>query len=510
MNILLDAYYDENYGDDIFIETITGMFSSCKFYSFLEYYPQEVRDWAQQIPNLYLLPESDVFLQKNLFDAYICVGGDIFPDKGDYTKRKAYVQSVKQGNGKVAFLGFNLFHEYSEGTRCELVALMQDADIIAPRDERSAELLRQMLPAKEIRAMADLAFLSHWDKKEEQETKNAHILGISVRKPNYADENRLARYCQQLAGVINGYLEKDAKRIVKLFSLSGGTSPDENVVEMILSSVGEQTRVQHILYAGDIGKLKEEIRACDSMLCTRLHAMISCIAMHVPFIPIVYEVKMEHILQEIGYRGEVFSFDGLDGIEQAVVRISGEELLWDEAALAAYQKRSLPIIEQLKKDLYVHDETAKICKQDSSGPVSPEKEYAKEQADAVAQKNRELEEMAEEMEKLQGKIAECQELMNHYLKTIEECNQTNGEYFQLIENLNQQLAQFNQQIASLHEEKQELTAMVNRMRPYFTTNLGRKMNTVVCSAMARNSDAVKREWEQIQNYFRAEGSNTEG
>ena len=185
MNILLDAYFDLNYGDDIFIETITGMYPAYKFYSFLEYYPQEVCDWAQRIPNLYLLPESNVFLQKNMFDAYICVGGDIFPDQGDYSKRKSYVEAVKQCNGTVAFLGFSLFHEYGENTKKDIGELMAMADIIAPRDEQSADLLRQMLRetahekgTEQVHAMADLAFQSRWLSKETSSQGN--LLGISM------------------------------------------------------------------------------------------------------------------------------------------------------------------------------------------------------------------------------------------------------------------------------------------------------------------------------------------
>ena len=96
MNILLDAYFDSNYGDDIFIKGITSVFSSHKFYAFLEHYPEKIVRWADGIPNLFPLPENDLFLDKKMFDAYICVGGDIFPDGGDFSKRKAYLSKVSE------------------------------------------------------------------------------------------------------------------------------------------------------------------------------------------------------------------------------------------------------------------------------------------------------------------------------------------------------------------------------------------------------------------------------
>lgn len=298
MNILLDAFYDLNYGDDIFIETITSIFPGYKFYSFIEYYPSHVITWASKIPNLYLLPECDVFLEKNMFDAYICIGGNVFWDKLDYTKRKKRVESVKQVHGPIIYWGFNLYNSYSEQTQKDIVDLMKDADIIAPRDNKSADFLNRLLPGKKVNAMADFAFMSDWKKKSTCSFNGT--LGISVRRPEYAEDHDMDQYTSKLQEVINVYLEGDNNRSVTLFSLSHGTISDKEVAEEILSGVTERGRVKHVIYTGDTGSIKEKIAGCDLMICTRLHAMISCIAMNVPFIPIIYDVKMENILNELG------------------------------------------------------------------------------------------------------------------------------------------------------------------------------------------------------------------
>lgn len=313
MNILLDAFFDLNYGDDLFIETVTGMFPGYKFYSFLEYYPPQVIRWAKKIPNLFLLPECGSFLENHLFDAYICVGGDIFPNNGDFTKRKSYVKSVKKVHGTVAFWGFSLFRDYSEQTRRDLVDMLRDADIIAPRDEPSARLLRELLPEKEISSVADLAFLSDWPHKDTNRATG--LLGISVRRPNYATEQDMQEYTAGLQAVINAYLEGSTERTVTLFSLSSGNTSDAEVSEAILSGVTEKDRAIHRIYAGDTAAIKEELAGCDLVICTRLHAMISCIAMNVPFIPVIYEVKMEHLLADIGYQGQTLFFPNTQDIQ---------------------------------------------------------------------------------------------------------------------------------------------------------------------------------------------------
>lgn len=368
MNILLDAFYDLNYGDDLFIETITGLFPKCKFYSFLEHYPPKVIEKAQGIKNLYLLPECAAFLKKNMFDAYVCVGGDVFPDRGDYAKRKAYVRAVQECGGTVAFWGFSLFHDYCDQTKKDLVELMAHADIVAPRDEPSARMLRELMPGKEISAIADLAFLSEWKQKRD----DGEILGISVRQPNYATAQEMEAYVSKLREVVCAYLAENGSRRVKLFSLSSGNTSDEAVAQAILDGVGAADRAEHIVYAGDTDSIKEEIAKCTVMICTRLHAMISCIAMKIPFLPVVYEVKMDHILEAIGYKGPVIRFRDIGNAEIRPEAL-GEDL-WESAAESRYIGHTEEMMKKLRALLRYEGLGEEISKEDLSGPVCPDKQ----------------------------------------------------------------------------------------------------------------------------------------
>ena len=371
MNILLDAYFDLNYGDDLFIETITGMFPTYKFYSFLEYYPPRVIEWAKKIPNLFLLPECDVFLEKNMFDAYICVGGDVFPDNGDFTKRKKYVKSVKEINGTVAFWGFSLFHSYSEQTQADLVEMLQGADIIAPRDERSAAFLNELLPEKEIVPVADLAFLSQWSGKRPESPSG--VLGLSVRRPIYATDADMLSYTANLQNAINAYLSGGSERTVTLFSLSSGGTADSEVAQQILDGVAEKDRVTHTVYEGDTAAIKAGIANCDLMICTRLHAMISCIAMGVPFLPVIYEVKMEHVLADIGYGQEKIYFSDTAALPAALQAI-GAGCGWESSAVQTLVARTAAVKERLQGLLVDKNGQTVIEKKAAGGPECREKQ----------------------------------------------------------------------------------------------------------------------------------------
>lgn len=434
MNVLLDAFYDLNYGDDIFVETATGLFPGCKFYSFLEHYPENVIAWANKIPNLYLLPECDVFLQKNMFDAYLCIGGDVFPDNGDFTKRKKYVQAVKQAQGAVIFWGFSLFDSYSEKTRKDIAEMMGSADIIAPRDERSAELLRRLLPEKQITPVADLAFLSQWTAADK-----AARLGVSVRRPNYATDEDMHRYCTDLQAAINTYLAGDNGREVVLFSLSGGNTSDAQVSEAILDGIDAPERVRHSIYNGDTAAIKEQIASCELVICTRLHAMISCIAMGVPFIPVVYEVKMEHILQDIGYRKDIIHFRDTRALTAQLTQAlaeAGEPLQVEEyVSSSAKIKERVEVLFGTGKD--------PVAKTDASGPVCPDKEQLISTYSAA-------------LKQRDGDVATLENALKQRGADVATLEKALGESNQSIQSLSTVIAQDNEKIAQLEAKLQAI------------------------------------------------------
>lgn len=516
MNILLDAFYDRNFGDDIFIEYILKLFPNHKFYSYLEFYPQEIRDWAEIHSNLYILPECSVLLKKNMFDAYICIGGDIFPDKGDYAKRKAYIESVRQVGGVIAFIGFSLFHSYSNKTEQDIREMMENADIIAPRDEMSAELLRRILNDEKIKPMADLAFSDQWS--GEKEASTCSILGISVRRPGYASDEEMNKYCQYMAEIVKYYLEINSEGSVKIFSLSDGASSDREVAEDIIKRLPDKSRVEHIAYNGDTCAIKKEIYKCNIVLCTRLHAMIACIAMNIAFIPIIYEVKMEHILEEIDYKGPMPEFPDMKGLREQLNRLLNHENefdLWCEDTKQSYLALSAEVLSRLSDLLYKMN-SLKIDKADRTGSECAEKEYGKQQAQMVAQKNAELEKMAEDNLKYQEIIEQCQKTISQYLFTIEECNKTNSQYFKLIEELNGNINSLQSEnnrmsniISSVEEEIKYKNNLLNLIQPYFTTASGNKITKIMSMTMKKNNDEAENNWKVIQQYYQSPDSGAE-
>lgn len=466
MNIILDAYFDCNYGDDLFIECITSLLPEYKFYAFLEHYPEKIVKWAQHIPNLYALPESELFLDKNMFDAYVCVGGDIFPDGGDFSKRKSYVKSVKEINGTVAFLGFSMFHEYSDKTIQDIEEVMQAADIIAPRDSRSADILKQLLPDKPVYHMADLAFSTDFSHRNHIEREKS--LGISIRRPNYADEEMVQKYIANLADVIRAYLCEEPDGTVKILCLSDGINCDRDISQELIGMFSADERIEEVVYHGDTEEIKEAIAACELVICTRLHAMISCIAFQVPFIPIVYEVKMDHILREINYKGKAFEFSNLDGMTQItrewLERRAGGQIscLWDKDLAHDYMMHSNKVFD------LIHELLGKSCgkieKRNEYENVSYiERIYGKNEARIVEKRCIDSENMEKDIKSYLATIEALNTERSNQFNVIQELNDKNAEYFDTIENLNKRNKELNDIINDVNTRNGDLFKLVEEL-----------------------------------------------
>ncbi|MBQ6637654.1 MAG: polysaccharide pyruvyl transferase family protein [Lachnospiraceae bacterium] len=463
MNIYLDAYFDCNYGDDIFIKGITALFPMHRFYTILEHYPDRIIRWADEIPNLFLLPEKKLFMDKRFFDAYVCVGGDIFPDGGDFEKRKSYIRSVKANNGKVFFVGFSLFHEYGTKTKEDFQNMMKDADIIAPRDEESAAILRTILPDKEIVSMADLALSTeYFGESPKKERKN--ILGISVREPGNVSEEVLKNYILSINSAAAEYLKKDETNRVRLFGLSDGINSDRDIIAQITSEIEDGKRVEEVIYQGNIKDTVSLIEECELVIGTRFHAILTCIAKQIPFIPVSYEVKTDHLLKEISYDGTVYTFDDCAGLPDTVKEFTKGDLYGcDSESVRKYRDKSEPVLAGMKKLLdEVSGET--VIKENPEGNEDVlELIYGADGATEVRRRKAEIDDLSAKNAECHRLIEEANEAQAAQFKEIEELNTKNAEYFALIEELNAKNAEFFKLIEDLNLQNAQLISQIEQL-----------------------------------------------
>lgn len=313
MKILLDAYFDNNFGDDLFVSIILERYPNAQFYVFWNKQMPGVLARAMEFPNLTILPGTCQMQERMPFDAYIMVGGDVLPDGMDYSGRIAGMRRVKEQGGFVAMLGFSLYKEYGEKTRGDLAQMANLADSIVTRDQASARLFRELVPGAEVLEATDMVFAARSgagivSAAGSIEDKRQPILGMAPRRRLYSSDEEHEAYCKGMAAVADEWLAERSDGKVRLLAFSTGEYDDRETCQKIMDLMREDTehsekRAETEAYTGDVKAFQQSLAACTAFVPTRFHALVFALILEIPFVPVPYEVKLTQVLDEIGYEG---------------------------------------------------------------------------------------------------------------------------------------------------------------------------------------------------------------
>ena len=302
MKILLEAFVDNNFGDNLFLHIVTAKNPEHSFYMLEKAaYAASYRIIEKEIPNL-VVCKDESFLKE--MEGMCIVGGDLFWDKGDYSELIRHAHAVKKQGGRVAILGFSLFPKYSLRTWFDLAVLFAHADQIVVREETSYQQLKKHLPWISAVSATDLAFTT--DVREvKQEAVQKGLLGVSIRKKIQKDSDvQYPKYCRAVADLIEEYLGESEEHQVNFLALSSGVYDDRKAAEDIRALCREefQTRMLCTSFEGNVEKYLREIQKCEKLICTRFHALVFAILLEKEFFPIIYEEKMDRLLDALDYK----------------------------------------------------------------------------------------------------------------------------------------------------------------------------------------------------------------
>lgn len=306
MKIFLEAFVDTNYGDNLFLQIITTRYSQHEFYMLVkEGYEKSYQTLITYIHNIHLVYNDKDSSFLNGMDAMFIVGGDMFGDRFDYSILLKQIHIVKKAGGFVGFMGNSLFEKYSLFTWIDLCVLFSQADIIVVREKETYEQIKKKIPWVNVISMADMVFSTNVSSIKKEPVEEG-VLGISVRKKSQVNSEKFyTQYCKEIAQIITQYLEQSKNYKVHLLALSVGKFNDVLVAEDIikLCSPSDKCRIKCIPFSGNVNSYMREFQKCEKLLCTRFHALVFAVMLRKPFVPIVYEEKMNRLLNEIHYHG---------------------------------------------------------------------------------------------------------------------------------------------------------------------------------------------------------------
>lgn len=307
MKILLDAYFDNNFGDDLFLHILSKRYSDAFFYVFWNKTNCQVLNKLASNPQVVILPGNCIMQEQTCFDAYIMIGGDVLPDGVDYTQRISWMKHVKENGGYVAMLGFSLYREYGEKTIQDIRSMYSLADAVVVRDTFSAGRFRKLVPGARVVDCADMAFAEK-DAEGGEYHSSIPVLGISIRRKLYSTEEEHDAYCGGMAEVADAYLSHHKEGRIRFLAFSTGEYDDRITANDIIKKMKTKGLQEIVSYTDSIPDFIQKIRECTALVTTRFHALVFALKFQIPFVPVPYETKLTQLLDEIGYYGERIAY----------------------------------------------------------------------------------------------------------------------------------------------------------------------------------------------------------
>ena len=338
MRIFLDAYFDNNYGDDLFINLLLKRYPDALFYCFLSNTPKSVLDRASDFSNLVILPQGCVMQQNWNYDAYIMIGGDVLSNGIDYSERIAIMRHVKACGGFVALLGFSLYTEYGEKTIGDLRSMAEIADSIVLRDVVSAKRFQSLVPGARVIQSTDMVFTAGYHTKNVEKER---VLGIIPRRKLYSTDEEHLAYCQSMAMICDAWLERNRDSQIRFLAYSTGEYDDRVTSLDILKLMSNKVNVELVAYEGNIEQFIKKVASCEALLPTRFHGLVFALIFRIPFVVIPYEVKIEQLLSELCYTGIQVPY-GKEITEELVTKVVEglKSFAVEEEALNAYEEKA--------------------------------------------------------------------------------------------------------------------------------------------------------------------------
>ncbi len=326
MNFYVSAYLDKNLGDDLMLWLLCTHFPEHSFHLYCvnpEYFPvlPDCKNLlSTEVPLKVVLRSRD-----NPYDGYLRIGGSLFEMKGVRTPVYRFLhalqlESAMRRGFKSAVIGCNISTFPSTLAQLTTKKEFRTFGLATVRDQRTFRFASALKAPEHLFFYPDMLFSlpsSFFPSKKGPDGP----LGVAVYRSKYLPEEN-SRYYDVMAAFCDLYIEKN-NRPVHFFAFDTGLENDNLAAQEIQRRMTHAQQTALCSHNGHGWALLAEMSKCSAMVCTRFHAIVLAMLMHIPFVPISYSEKTDNLLCDIGYEGVTFTFTGMrDTTPEALLRAS--------------------------------------------------------------------------------------------------------------------------------------------------------------------------------------------
>jgi colanic acid/amylovoran biosynthesis protein len=296
MRIAVDAYFNNNLGDDLFLDILVNRYNDVSF-DFMVCDKSACKAFRDN-RRINFKSRKDVLYNIMNYNAYILIGGSMFQEPENWIThwRKFHLTvSLFKLFGKSTFvLGCNFGPFKTEKYKKKYCKTFKKLSHMTVRDDYSYNILKDHV--ENLTVHPDIVFCKGIS---ENINKNTNIVGISII--DWPKNNHLEEYISFNASLIEGLISEGKK--IRLFAFQNTNEiNDRKIIDKVIKKIRESFRknIEVISYNGDISSFLKKYSECHSMVTSRFHSFILSLMYGQNICPIIYSEKTLNTIKFLG------------------------------------------------------------------------------------------------------------------------------------------------------------------------------------------------------------------
>lgn len=332
LNVQLYGYTRNNLGDDMFIRFLISSYPNVNFSINIKN-EKHIKPF-EGLENLKINIYDNVLDVNTLnnIDACVYIAGSIFMERGNALKHlkdlSIFIETCKQKGIPYYFISSNYGpHETQEYFDISK-RVFTNCQNICFRDTYSYNLFSNI---ENVSYAPDYLFSYNYDNyigNTEKDTVGISIIDMDIRP-------HLAKYEKSYLGYIKELVQKYIDEEKKVFLISFCEHEgDEKGIDKIIDSLQENyaSKVERLLYKGNIDVFLKEYSKIEYMLCTRFHSMIISNMLSQKTYCLSYSSKIDNVILDLNLYNNFLKIDDLD---------SAKSIDFDKFTVLSKEKRQL-------------------------------------------------------------------------------------------------------------------------------------------------------------------------
>lgn len=314
--VMLYGYYGHNLGDDLFFHTLFTRYPDTVFVVFDAVGYDDV---FAKYPNVYVYPhdrlgatrrEAFEKLLLNHVDAVVHIGGSIYQQIGTWEEDLRLREKRHSKKRPFFSISSNFGPYHTEVYRAFWHKRFAIARDICMRDRYSHELFGDL---DTVRYAPDLLFSLPLPQAETIKGK----LFLSVIEPSSPahpfPQEQCERYFRTLTAVATTWLENGHEVVLSSFcSFEHDDTAVDTLVRAIPAALHGKLSIVSYDGSGSFDNVLTSLASSEYVLATRFHAGLFGMSAGKTVVPVSYNQKVTHLLNDIGFDGYIADFETMD------------------------------------------------------------------------------------------------------------------------------------------------------------------------------------------------------